>query len=240
MSAHLRTSVVIPCFNEAGNIKSLVAEIERVLEQSGRVDFVLVDNGSSDDTHKLLTSATTGLEGITIVRLEQNQGYGGGIKFGLSFCKGEVIGWTHADLQTKPTDVLTASALNNDETRTIIKGVRNGRPGWDRFFSAGMGLVSSILFGMRLRDINAQPTLFSRSLLTAIESGPDDFGLDLHALVVSRKMGFVEKRFGVHFGARHSGESSWNTSLAGRWRFIRRTLIYCLKLRWKLGRYGNN
>jgi glycosyltransferase involved in cell wall biosynthesis len=204
------------------------------------VDFVIVDNGSSDDTFRLLSSLTEDLAGVKIVRLEKNQGYGGGIKFGLSFCDGEVVGWTHADLQTNPSDVLSAAPLYSNHQRFLIKGMRFGRPAGDRFFSAGMGIVSSVLFGMRLKDINAQPTLFSRTLLSAIESGPSDFGLDLHALAVSRRMGFVEKRFPVEFGDRHAGKSSWNTSLRGRLKFIIRTLSYSVQLRWKLGRYADH
>ena len=42
------------------------------------------------------------------INLEKNLGYGGGILKGLSLCKGEIIGWTHADLQTDPLDCITA------------------------------------------------------------------------------------------------------------------------------------
>jgi hypothetical protein len=93
-----------------------------------------------------------------------------------------------------------------------------------------MSVFESLLFRQQLKDINAQPTLFSREILDEILEGPDDFSLDLFALIVANKKGLTEYRFPVKFGPRFSGESKWNTSQSARIRFIRRTISFSFSL----------
>ena len=224
-------SLVIPCFNEAGNVEQLVARAKLATDAAGGLDVIFVDNGSSDGTFEKIASSIAGDRQLSLHRIEKNTGYGNGIKFGLRFAKGEVAGWTHADLQADPLDAVRAMRFFPDSsTKFLIKGARRGRPLSDRLFTFGMSLFETMLFRQRLSDINAQPTLFSRELLQVILEGPDDFSLDLFALIASKKLGFRELRFPVKFGPRFSGNSKWNTSQSARIRFIRRTIEFSIKL----------
>ena len=226
-----KASLVIPCYNEEGNLDGLSQRLETVLEKLATLDVILVDNGSTDSTRSQIVQIAKQLPRTSVTLVNQNMGYGHGIKAGLLTAKGEIVGWTHADLQTDPSDVLDGLKLWQERDEIFIKGQRINRPILDRAFSLGMGILESMLFNMKLKDINAQPTLFSRGLLEEVLEGPDDFSLDLFAMVSARKRGFREVRFPVIFGKRFSGESNWNTSLASRWRFIRRTLSFSFKLR---------
>jgi len=225
------TSVVIPCFNEEGNLEGLRQKLEATLGKLATLDVVLVDNGSTDSTRAQVKQIAKQLPRTTVVLVDRNMGYGHGIKAGLLAAKGEIVGWTHADLQTDPNDILSGLGLWEEQGGLFIKGRRIGRPIMDSAFSLGMGLLESILFKMTLKDINAQPTLFGREILDEVLSGPDDFSLDLFAMVIARKRGFNEVRFPVVFGKRFSGESNWNTSFVSRWRFIKRTLLFSFQLR---------
>ena len=97
-------SLVIPCYNEAGNLPALVA---RVVEVFGDRDaeVILVDNGSTDDTPEAMARLIAGHEFIHGTRVEVNQGYGFGILSGLAVAAGEVLAWTHADLQADPAEI---------------------------------------------------------------------------------------------------------------------------------------
>ena len=225
------TTLVIPCFNEAGNAEQLVTRAKLAIEESPSLDIVFVDNGSTDGTFELINALVENIERLSLCRVEKNIGYGNGIKHGLKFAKGAVVGWTHADLQTDPLDAVRAIAnYPKEDVRFLIKGARSGRPLSDKLFTFGMSLFETVLFRQKLWDINAQPTLFSRELLPIIQEGPDDFSLDLFALIAAKKNGFAELRFRVHFGPRFSGESKWNTSQSARLRFIKRTIDFSLKL----------
>jgi glycosyltransferase involved in cell wall biosynthesis len=230
-SATRTISLVIPCYNESGNAEVLISRAIEATKAAEQLDIIFVDNGSKDDTYEKLEALIAGKERLKLVQVEKNVGYGHGIKHGLKFSTGEVVGWTHADMQTDPFDAVRAIEGFPPRSKLFIsKGARFGRPISDRIFTFGMSVFESLLFRQRLRDINAQPTLFSREILDVVLEGPDDFSLDLFTLIVANKKGLTEYRFPVKFGPRFSGESKWNTSQSARIRFIRRTISFSLSL----------
>ena len=84
-------SLIIPCYNEAANLPLLLSRCVEVAK-SGEVEVILVDNGSTDDTPRLLTELLPQYPGCRSVRVEKNQGYGFGILSGLRVAKGELLG----------------------------------------------------------------------------------------------------------------------------------------------------
>ena len=222
--------IVIPCFNEASNIPNLVRELHAVSQQMP-VTFVLVDNGSTDATRQILGSVQS--DGIRVLHLDANRGYGGGILAGLRTCSAVTVGWMHADLQTPP-GVLTDAPARATSSE-FIKGRRHGRGMVDQIFTAGMSVFESVIFGRALWDINAQPTLFPREWFETLASPPTDFSLDLYVYLQAKHSRLEVTRFRVPFGKRFAGTSSWNTGMRSRMKFIRRTLRYSVELRRTLG-----
>lgn len=226
-----KLTIVIPSFNEADGLSDLVQKLSSILEIESRVEFIIVNNGSTDGTQSVLASLLNGKSGIRAVHLSENRGYGHGIKAGLQHATSEFAGWTHADLQTNPEDVVRAlDAALAAPGKVFVKGERVGRPIVDKLFSTGMSVFESLLFRMRLREINAQPTIFSSSLRSVILDGPDDFGLDLFAIISSKSRGYSEIRIPVVFEPRVFGQSKWNTSFRSRAHFIARTIIFSFDL----------
>jgi glycosyltransferase involved in cell wall biosynthesis len=230
----VRVSLVIPCYNEAANLPDLAARCRAFLAAAVDAEVVLVDNGSTDDTPAVMKRLLAGAEGLRSTRVEVNQGYGFGILAGLRAAKGDILGWTHADLQTDPTDALKALALfaaASDPTRLFVKGRRHGRPAVDVVFTTGMSAFETLLTGRLMTDINAQPTLFHRRFFEGWTDPPSDFSLDLYVFWQARRAGLDVRRFPVKFGPRLYGVSHWNTGMAARWKFIRRTVDFSLRLR---------
>lgn len=224
-------SLVIPCFNEAPGLEKLVEKCEPLLA-SGNFEVILVNNGSTDATDKVLSSLENVHPSLRLHTLETNEGYGNGILAGLRQSRGRVIGWTHADLQTDPADALKAlEHFEVDPSRVFVKGKRYGRPLSDSFFTAGMSIFETLLLRRVMSDINAQPTLFPREFFDTWRNPPKDFALDLYAYYLAKKAGLDIKRFPVHFGAREFGTSSWNVSWSAKKKFIKRTLHFSLSLR---------
>lgn len=234
-------SLVVPCYNEAQGLPELIRRCE-FLAVEGDGEVILVNNGSTDDSATVLTgllgapSEEAARGRVRWVQVELNQGYGFGIISGLSSATAPIVGWTHADLQTDPADVLRAIAVfeNALGRRMIVKGRRYGRPLADRIFTAGMSVFESLLLWAPLNDINAQPTMFDRRLLELWGEPPKDFSLDLFALYQSHKARFEVRRFPVIFAPRKWGSSSWNTDLQAKFRFIKRTVSFSLSLKRKL------
>jgi glycosyltransferase involved in cell wall biosynthesis len=229
----VKFSLVIPCYNEAANLPLL---LERCKSIAGpETEVVLVDNGSSDATAEVLARLLPAYPGCRSVRVEVNQGYGFGILSGLRAAKGEILGWTHADMQTDPQDALRGLELfARHGNRAFVKGRRYGRPLADVAFTMGMSLFETILLGKPMWDINAQPTMFSRQFFESWSEPPHDFSLDLYSYYEARRQGLAVHRFPVRFGERAHGVSHWNVNWAAKRKFIGRTIDFSFQLRKKL------
>ena len=139
----MKFSLIIPCYNEAKNIPLLLERCKDVTTSPG-VEVVLVDNGSTDNTPQVLKELLPLYLNCRSIRVEENQGYGFGILSGLKASKGNIIGWTHADMQTDPQDFLLGIELFSKHGDDIfVKGVRYGRPLTDVLFTIGMSIFET-------------------------------------------------------------------------------------------------
>lgn len=230
----MKFSLVIPCYNEAANLPLLLERCKALGEREG-VEVILVDNGSTDNSADVLARLLPDYPGCRSVRVEVNQGYGFGILSGLRAARGDILGWTHADMQTDPQDALTGlTYFEGNPDRIFVKGRRYGRPAMDVLFTVGMSFFETLLLARPMWDINAQPTMFSRRFFESWSSPPHDFALDLYVYYQARVQGLAVHRFPVRFGPRAHGVSHWNVDWASKKKFIRRTVDFSIDLKRKL------
>lgn len=240
MSDNIQFSLVIPCFNESGNLTALVDRCRVLLARRPNVEVVLVENGSTDDSQAVLYELlkSESIDRLRSVKVDVNQGYGHGILFGLQKCNGAVMGWTHADLQVDPVDFSSAipffSSLDA-ESNVFVKGERYGRSFLDRLFTRGMTIIEWLILGVKMTEINAQPTVFSRSFYETWQSPPNDFSLDLYVYrqALYEKLKII--RFPVYFGRRLIGEGH-NDAFLSKLRYSWKTIQFSLSLRLRLKR----
>lgn len=229
-------SIIIPCYNESQSLEDLFKKCRTALAGRDDVEFIFVNNGSTDNSSAVFEQLIRqpGYSFAKIINIEINRGYGSGILSGLKTAKGEVLGWTHADLQTDPVDAIRAyekfKQLLHSE-RVIVKGNRTGRPLFDVMFTAGMSLLSSVLLLTPLKDVNAQPKIFHKSFMAHMAKAPLDFSLDLYVLYIAMKNSYGILTYDVSFEKRAFGEAKGGGSLKGKIKLARRTFSYILKLR---------
>lgn len=229
----MKLSIIIPCYNESKNIPLILSRFDEVIKRKD-IEVVLVNNGSTDTSKEVLTELLPKYSYARAVNVPVNKGYGYGILSGLIEATGTFIGWTHADMQTDPNDVIKALEIIESESNgenVYVKGDRKGRPFFDQFFTSGMSLFETIYMGEKLHDINAQPNIFHRNFFASWENPPHDFALDLYSLYMAKKKKIKVIRFDVLFPERIYGTSSWNTGFAAKKKFIKRTLDFSAKLK---------
>jgi glycosyltransferase involved in cell wall biosynthesis len=232
----LALSVVLPCYNEEKNL-ALVLERYRAVAPAGLSwELVLVQNGSTDGSAAELDRLLARPENSFARRVDVpvNRGYGHGIAQGLRAARGEVLAFSHADMQCDPKDVFDAYAMHQAAGGgVIVKGLRRRRALSQQLLTWGMAFWASAVLGRRLWDINAQPKVFARTLLPRLEPLPDGFELDVHVLYRALRAGLALRTLPVHFGERAHGESKWAAHTLLRWRTILRVLTYILLLRFQ-------
>lgn len=232
----MRFSLVIPCYNEAATLPLLLERCRELAATPG-VEVILVDNGSTDGSAEVLAGLLLQYPGCRSIRVERNKGYGFGILEGLRAAQGDILGWTHADMQTDPHDALRGLALFEQYGDAIfVKGRRHGRPFMDSVFTVAMSVFETLVLSGPMWDINAQPTMFARNFFGSWLSPPDDFSLDLYAYCQARRNGLDVRRFPVRFGERAHGVSHWNVNWTAKWKFIKRTVQFSMTLRRRLRR----
>lgn len=230
----MKLSLIIPCYNEAANLPLLLDRCAS-LGDLGDMEVILVDNGSTDNSVEVLQALLPKYPHCRSIRVPINQGYGFGILSGLKAAKGDLLAWTHADMQTDPRDVLRGLEIFKARDNAIyVKGQRIQRPLADVIFTIGMSVFETALLRTCLWDINAQPNMFSRPFFESWENPPHDFSLDLYVYFTARDQGLPVYRFPVEFGKRAHGVSHWNISWAGKMKFIRRTINFSFELKKRL------
>ena len=203
----LKFSLIIPCFNEEGNIRFLFNSLLK-LKLYKNLEIILVDNGSKDFTLQelfFLKKKNKDLN-IRIVKIDKNIGFGNGVYQGLKIAKGKFLCYTHADREAKISEIKKVFKIINKtpDLDILVKGrrinrIKNHWTALDEIFSRGCDLILSIILFKPLIDIHAQPNAFPRKLLKKLRYYPNDFLFDAYIYFVAKKLKYKMIRFGVNF-----------------------------------------
>jgi glycosyltransferase involved in cell wall biosynthesis len=121
-------TLVIPCYNEQENVPTLLQRVEGALTQVGRpFEVILVDDGSTDDTPRLLAEAMTRLPWLRVIRMARNGGQSAAFEAGFEAALGEVIATIDADLQNDPEEIPRLLPLLEERKVDMITGWRRDR-----------------------------------------------------------------------------------------------------------------
>lgn len=207
---HENLTIIVPCYNEALSLPLIVSAFNEIKDKN-KFQLVLLDNGSTDGSAKFLASVKS--SNINIVTVPINKGYGNGLVKAIRNVNTPFTGWIHAD-QINLLNEINTWDIENLRGNIFVKGVRKHRPLSQRFFSVGMSLCCSIILRVRLREINAQPSIYPTNFLWSLKNPPGDFSVDLFYYSNAKIRGLHETRIKTDFFDRTIGTSNWKTGLA--------------------------
>lgn len=99
-------SLVIPAYNEQENIPALLSRVAGALARIGRpFEVIVVDDGSTDDTPKLLADGMRQHPWLRVLRMARNGGQSAAFEAGFAAARGEIIATIDADLQNDPEEI---------------------------------------------------------------------------------------------------------------------------------------
>lgn len=191
--------IVIPAYNEQDNIKQVVKDWYPVVTKYGtNSKLVVIDDGSKDDTYKILQEMAQ--ERPLLVPLtKENSGHGSTVLYGYKYALengADYIFQTDSDGQTVPSEF--APFWSSKDKYDIIIGYRNKRrDGFSRVIvTRVLRLVVHLCFKEFVLDSNTPFRLMSASSLKEnIKYVPDDFFLSNVALSAIYK----KRKQKVHF-----------------------------------------
>jgi len=166
-------SIVIPLFNEAENVKTLVYKIHEVFfSYQFPWELILVDDGSSDGTlEKLLHIKKSYGEHLNIVALQRNFGQTAAMQAGIDAARGSLIATLDGDLQNDPKDIPKLVERLCKEDLDLIVGWRKNRkdnllirkiPSW--IANRLIGLIT----GVRLHDYGCSLKIYRAAVIKRV------------------------------------------------------------------------
>src|SRR5215217_9381652 len=121
-------SLVIPCYNEQENVPTLLTRVAASLEKIGKpFEVILIDDGSTDDTPKLLAEGMAKLPWLRVIRMARNGGQSAAFEAGFGAARGEVIATIDADLQNDPEEIPRLLPLLDEHKVDMVTGWRKER-----------------------------------------------------------------------------------------------------------------
>lgn len=125
-TADYRLTIIVPVFNEEGNMQRLEKELGDFLKIAKVSSCVLfVNDGSKDDSGPLLKELCGRNPDFYYLELAKNGGLSAAMKAGIDHSDSEFVGYIDADLQTAPEDFNLL--LDHVEEYEMVMGIRTGR-----------------------------------------------------------------------------------------------------------------
>jgi glycosyltransferase involved in cell wall biosynthesis len=170
--SNVRYSVVVPFLNEQENIPPLYMKLTEVMDAIGDpYELVFVDDGSRDDSYKLLSEIFEHDRRVNIVRLRRNFGQTAALKAGFDFAQGEVIISMDGDLQHDPEEI-PRFLEKIDEGYDLVSGWRYARRDhllMRRIPSRIANWMMAKLSGVDLHDFGTTFKAYRREIIQEIQ-----------------------------------------------------------------------
>lgn len=219
--------IVVPFYNEAGNIMEMYKDLKKLERLFNVQKYIFVNNGSKDGSDALFDELSKIEKKMDLVQIQENKGYGNGIKNAIRRSTSDYILLNHSDRQFDAYSYFLThlEAISKIQNPTSIFSLRKNRPSSDAFFSSFLRLTLSVLSLKTIKDFNGQPKLIERTLIKDIEQLSNNFTIDFEMYrMVEPKFFFpiIEK-------PRDQGVSSWDKNILGKWKVFLTYITTCLK-----------
>jgi dolichol-phosphate mannosyltransferase len=218
-------SVVIPFYDEAAAVGSLLDELYAVLDGLGRTwEIVAVDDGSRDATPAILAEHASGQPALRVLRSPCNRGQAAALWAGLQAARGELIATLDGDGQNDPADLPRLLAALGDAA--MVVGIRRHRrdSALRRAMSRLANAVRGRLLGDRLHDAGCALKVFRREVIATLVPIRTLYSF-LPALAVAG--GLEVRELEVRHRPRRGGVSSYGLGV-----FLWRPLVDMLGVLW--------
>lgn len=165
--------IIIPCLNEERTISSVISKIPKKIEGIHKIDILVVDDGSSDDTVKIASAA-----GAKTISHSVNKGVGAAFRTGLNFSRIENYDYLvniDGDGQFNPKDIvnLLTPIMNGDAEMTTAsrfkdKSLIPDMPKIKKWGNFRISSIVSLISGEKFYDVSCGFRAYSKNVIENI------------------------------------------------------------------------
>ena len=167
---NIEISVVIPLYNEEQSLKELADQLKNTLVRSGgRYELIFVDDGSTDNSFRVLRDLHFRNNRIKVIRFRRNYGKSAALMVGFQRAQGEYVVTMDADLQDDPAEI-----------PNLIRQIKSGYDvvsGWKKkrhdpitktLPSKFFNFVTSVMTGVKIHDSNCGLKAYRRDVVKSV------------------------------------------------------------------------
>lgn len=170
-----KLSIVMPCYNEQNTIREIIREVQNVNLGKTKKEIIIIDDGSKDNTRKILKELSKKYKNITVLHQQHNQGKGAALRRGLLESTGDVVIVQDADLEYDPQDYVKLLYPIRRGHADVVYGSRfiGGEPHRIIYYRNQVAnkiltTLSNIFTGLNLTDMETCYKMFKGDLIRGI------------------------------------------------------------------------
>lgn len=206
-------SIFLPAYNEEENIEAAVKNVtEAASKYAKKWELTIVDDGSSDNTNKIVLNLAKSNGNIKVIGHERNQGYGASLKTGLYNAKYEWISFIDSDGQFDFGEIKGFIEKQKETEADLVIGYyKNRKASFAKKLSSKVWeAFVFLLFGLKVRDIDCGFKLISRKVMDKIPHLESERGafITSELLIKAKKSGFKIVEIPITHYPRLKGEAT--------------------------------
>ncbi len=169
----MNISVIVPLLNEAESLPELCAWIERVMNENHfSYEVVMVDDGSTDDSWKIIEDLQAKNSAVKGIRFRRNYGKSAALNVGFEACQGDVVITMDADLQDSPDEIPELYRMITEEGYDLVSGWKQKR--YDSKLAKNIpskffNWTTRKMSGIYLHDFNCGLKAYRKEVVKSIE-----------------------------------------------------------------------
>lgn len=219
----------MPVYNEAGTVKTIIS---RVITQPQVKELIIVDDGSTDGTSKILKAIKH--RKLTLLHHPTNQGKGETIKTALPRVTGNYILIQDADLEYDPKEISILLTPIQERKATVVygsrfKGSHSNMFFWHRLGNNVLNLIINILFNTTLSDMETCYKVIPTHVLKSFNLKSADFSFEPEVTCKLLKAGKIIFEVPITYAGRTYEEGkklNWTAGLNALKTIIQERLSY--------------
>jgi len=212
-------SVIIPMFNEQDNVLSTLERVGSILASSGlSYEIIPVNDGSTDDTLRVLDSLASQDPHIRVVSYWKNGGRGKAIRYGFKAARGAYVATIDADLSYDPRYILEMVTVLEEERDIDVVlaspymdgGGTEGVP-TDRLLISRLGnRILQLAMPERLHTLTCIVRCYRSEVLSSLDLESNDKEIHLEIISKVLAMGYRVKEIPAVLTSRKKGRSKFS------------------------------